>query len=114
MPADIPDKVYFRIGEVSEIVGVEPHVLRYWETEFPQIKPNRAVSSQRLYRRRDLECFLEIKRLLYEEEYTVSGARKKLSLGDKASKGIDSDREELLLTHIRNRLTEIRKLLEDR
>lgn len=77
--AQIPDdKRYFRIGEVSRIIGVEPYVLRYWETEFPQIRPQRASSRQRTYQRRDLEIVLEIKRLLYEEKLTIEGARQRL------------------------------------
>ncbi len=77
----IPEKVYFRIGETAELVGVEPHVLRFWETEFPGIKPIRATSQQRLYRRQDVVTFLEIKRLLYDEQYTIAGARKRLAEG---------------------------------
>ena len=72
------DKRYFRIGEVSRIIGVEPYVLRYWESEFPQIKPQRADTNQRTYQRRDLEIIIEIKRLLYEEKLTIEGARKRL------------------------------------
>lgn len=72
------DKRYFRIGEVSRIIGVEPYVLRYWETEFPQIRPQRASSRQRTYQRQDLELVLEIKRLLYEEKLTIEGARQRL------------------------------------
>ena len=72
------DKRYFRIGEVSRIVGVEPYVLRYWESEFPQIRPRRADSNQRTYQKKDLEVILEIKRLLYEEKMTIEGAKQKL------------------------------------
>jgi DNA-binding transcriptional MerR regulator len=72
------DKRYFRIGEVSRIIGVEPHVLRYWESEFPQVKPYRPGSNQRTYQRKDIEILLEIKRLLYEEKMTVMGAKKRL------------------------------------
>ena len=72
------DKRYFRIGEVSRIIGVEPYVLRYWESEFPQIRPPRADSNQRTYQRKDLEIILEIKRLLYDEKLTIDGARRKL------------------------------------
>lgn len=76
----IPDnKRYFRIGEVSRIIGVEPYVLRYWESEFSQIRPSRADSKQRTYQKKDLEIILEIKRLLYEEKMTIEGARKRLS-----------------------------------
>ncbi len=74
----IPDKVYFRIGEVSDLVGVDPHVLRYWETEFAIIKPFRGKSKQRLYRRQDVEHLLHIKTLLHDEGYTISGAKKLL------------------------------------
>ncbi|HUU81420.1 MAG TPA: MerR family transcriptional regulator [Acidobacteriota bacterium] len=72
------DKRYFRIGEASRIIGVEPYVLRYWESEFPQIRPRRADSNQRTYQRKDLEIVLEIKRLLYEEKVTIEGAKRRL------------------------------------
>jgi DNA-binding transcriptional MerR regulator len=73
------DKRYFRIGEASHIIGVEPYVLRYWESEFPQIRPQRADSKQRTYQRKDLELILDIKRLLYEEKMTIEGAKRRLS-----------------------------------
>lgn len=72
------DKLYFKIGEVAEIVGVAPHVLRYWETEFSAIKPQKSRTQQRVYRRRDVATLLRIKRLLYEERFTIAGARKQL------------------------------------
>ena len=72
------DKRFFRIGEVSRILGVEPYVLRYWESEFPQIRPLRADSNQRTYQRKDLETLLEVKRLLYEEKLTIEGAKQRL------------------------------------
>ncbi|WP_310599023.1 MerR family transcriptional regulator [Desulfobulbus sp.] len=74
----IPDKIYFRIGEVSHLVGVDTHVLRYWESEFSLIKPFRGPSKQRLYRRQDVYNLLRIKQLLHDEGYTISGARKHL------------------------------------
>ncbi len=77
----IPDKKYFRIGEVSKFVGVDPHVLRFWETEFKIIRPHRAKSKQRLYRKKDVENLLRIKVLLHDEGYTISGARKVLKTG---------------------------------
>jgi len=80
-PSEIPDKVYFRIGEVSSLIGVDSHVLRYWETEFKYIKPYRARSNQRLYRKQDVEILLQIRALLHEQEYTISGARKVLARG---------------------------------
>lgn len=72
------DKRFFRIGEVSRILGVEPYVLRYWESEFPQIQPLRADSNQRTYQRKDLEILIEVKRLLYEEKLTIEGAKRRL------------------------------------
>src|SRR6188768_2515555 len=74
----IPEKIYFKIGEVCEIVGVQPHVLRYWETEFPMLSPQKNQSGQRSYRKRDVEISLRIKQLLYQEMFTIAGARKKL------------------------------------
>ncbi|RME40711.1 MAG: MerR family transcriptional regulator [Deltaproteobacteria bacterium] len=76
MTVQIPDKIYFRIGEVAEIAGVKPHVLRYWETEFPTLKPVKSKKNQRLYRRKDVELVLRLKQLLHEEGYTIAGARK--------------------------------------
>ena len=74
----IPEKIYFKIGEVCELVGVQAHVLRYWETEFPMLSPQKNRSGQRSYRRRDVEISLRIKELLYNEMFTIAGARKKL------------------------------------
>jgi DNA-binding transcriptional MerR regulator len=73
--AEIPDKLYFRIGEVSRLCDVPAYVLRFWESEFPQLKPHKGGTGQRLYRRRDVEAVLHIKSLLYDEGYTISGAR---------------------------------------
>ncbi|MCS6804736.1 MAG: MerR family transcriptional regulator [Acidobacteriota bacterium] len=80
----IPDKLFFKIGEVCELADVQPHVLRYWETEFPQLAPQKNRAGQRVYRRRDVELVLYIKRLLKEEGYTIAGAKKKLSQGMRA------------------------------
>jgi DNA-binding transcriptional MerR regulator len=74
----IPDKLFFKIGEVSLLVGVQPHVLRYWEKEVSSIRPGKTASNQRRYRRKDVEVFREIRRLLYEEKFTLAGARKRL------------------------------------
>lgn len=73
---EIPNKLCFRIGDVSKLAGVKPYVLRYWETEFPSIAPKKSGTGQRLYRRRDVELILEIKHLLYEKRFTIEGARK--------------------------------------
>lgn len=72
---EIPDKLYFRIGEVSRLANVKPFVLRFWEGEFPQLAPKKSGTGHRLYRRKDVEMVLEIKRLLYEERFTIEGAR---------------------------------------
>ena len=80
---ELPNKLYFRIGEVAKIVGVKPYVLRYWETEFSVLKPGKTPSRHRLYRRRDVETLLEIKRLLYEEGFTIAGAKKRLKETEK-------------------------------
>jgi|SRR5579862_3174218 DNA-binding transcriptional MerR regulator len=74
----IPDRLYFKIGDVARLCGVEPYVLRFWETQFPQLKPNKSGTGQRLYRRREVELALEIKRLVHGEGYTISGARQAL------------------------------------
>ena len=73
---EIPNKLYFRIGDVSRLAGIKPYVLRYWETEFPAIAPKKSGTGQRLYRRKDVELILEIKHLLYEKRFTIEGARK--------------------------------------
>jgi DNA-binding transcriptional MerR regulator len=78
LATDIPDKQYFKIGEVAEIAGVEPYVLRYWETEFKSIRPEKTRSNQRLYRRRDVETVLTIKHLLYDEGFRIDGAKRRL------------------------------------
>lgn len=74
----IPNKLYFRIGEVADLLSVKPYVLRYWETEFPDVKPAKSKSGQRLYKRRDVELLVHIKGLLYHENFTINGARKRL------------------------------------
>jgi DNA-binding transcriptional MerR regulator len=76
---EVPDRLYFRIGEVSDITGVPPYVLRYWESEFPALQPKKSGGGQRLYRKRDVVMVLEIKKLLYQERYTVAGARRRLA-----------------------------------
>lgn len=74
----LPDKIYFKIGEVARLTGVKPYVLRYWETEFKAIQPVKSRSRQRLYRKRDVELILKIKELLYESRFTIEGARKRI------------------------------------
>jgi DNA-binding transcriptional MerR regulator len=77
--AVIPDKLYFRIGEVARLCGVETYVLRFWETEFPQMRPNKSGTGQRLYRKRDVEMAMRVRKLLHDEGYTIAGARQLLA-----------------------------------
>src|SRR5438270_7579310 len=83
---EIPDKLYFKIGEVSELLGVEPYVLRYWETEFPLLSPKKSGAGHRLFRRKDVELLLRIKQLLYEKRFTIQGARQTLQAESHAPK----------------------------
>jgi len=83
---EIPDKLYFKIGEVSELLAVEPYVLRYWETEFPGLAPKKSGTGHRLYRRKDVELLLRIKHLLKEKRYTIEGARQSLHSEAKSPK----------------------------
>lgn len=106
---DIPDnKRFFRIGEVSRIIGVKPYVLRYWESEFPTLKPRRADSKQRTYKKEDIETLGEIKRLLYEERLTVEGAKKRL----KSVKQTGTKDHATLLRDIKEELAQILKILQ--
>jgi DNA-binding transcriptional MerR regulator len=82
-PEEIPDKLYFRIGEVARLAGIKPYVLRFWETEFPALDPKKSGTGHRLYRRKNVQMVLEIKRLLYEKRYTIEGARKFLETRSK-------------------------------
>lgn len=79
MDSHFPEKLFFRIGDVSEITGIKPHILRYWEAEFSGLHPRKNDAGQRIYERRDVELVLEIKKLLYEQRYTISGAKKLLA-----------------------------------
>jgi DNA-binding transcriptional MerR regulator len=84
---EIPDKLYFRIGEVARLAGIKPYVLRFWETEFSALGPKKSGAGQRLYRRKDVELVLEIKRLLYDKRFTIEGARKFLGSRAKPEPG---------------------------
>ena len=79
-PSDIPDKLYFKIGEVAKLCGIPTYVLRFWESEFPQLHPTKSGTGQRLYRKRDVEMALKVRRLLYDEGYTIPGARQAFQL----------------------------------
>lgn len=87
---EVPDRLYFRIGDVSAITGVPPYVLRYWESEFPALQPRKSGGGQRLYRKRDVMFVLEIKKLLYQERYTVAGARRRLAEREERSRRIEA------------------------
>jgi len=112
----IPDKLYFKIGEVSRITGVEPYVLRYWESEFDFIQPVK-LRNQRRYRRRDIERILEIRRLLYDERFTIAGAKKRLrEIARETKPQLDLELADpgsrALVSSLRAELESIRKMLE--
>ena len=111
---ELPDKLYFKIGEVAKLVGVKPYVLRYWETEFSVVRPGKTRSRHRLYRRRDVEMLLEIRRLLYGERYTIEGAKRRLrELGRGAAVApLAADRDDLL-ARVRAELMELQRMLEE-
>jgi DNA-binding transcriptional MerR regulator len=110
-----PDKLFYKIGEVSKIVGVEPYVLRYWETEFSFLKPRKNKSGQRVYIKRDVELLLDIKKLLYQERYTIEGVRKRLGLGsvdnknkpEKKLRKTEIPQPRQAIEHVKKRLREI-------
>ena len=104
----IPNKLFFKISEVCEIVGVEPYVLRFWETEFPNFAPEKSKAGHRVYKRKDVENILRIKELLYDRGFTIAGARKQLAKS-KPVKQMDRDQ---LLTRIRKELQDILTLLK--
>jgi DNA-binding transcriptional MerR regulator len=113
MGIEIPDKTYFRIGEISKILGVEPYVVRYWETEFRTVRPIRTKSEQRLYRRKDLEALALIKKLLYQDRFTIAGAKKKLQEMNREPQDAPPTGEECRekLQSIKRELKAIRDLL---
>jgi DNA-binding transcriptional MerR regulator len=112
MEAPIPDKAYFRIGEVSHILGLEPYVIRYWESEFKSIKPERTKSDQRLYRRKDLDELILIKNLLYEEQFTILGAKRHLAkMRDRRGEGQEELRNRQRLIDIKKGLQKLRDIL---
>jgi DNA-binding transcriptional MerR regulator len=106
---DIPDKLYFKIGEVSDIADVPAYVLRFWESEFKRISPKRTSSGQRLYRRRDVELILKIKELLYNKKFTIQGAKRHLA-GNQEDQPPDAGGS--ILDEIRIELQNIKKLLD--
>jgi len=108
---ELPDKQYFKIGEVSRITGVKPHVLRYWESEFGSIRPQKSRTNQRLYRRRDVELLLQIKQLLYQEGYTIAGAVRRLRELSRAKKRKSSTEDLEVMQAARRQLEEILEIV---
>jgi DNA-binding transcriptional MerR regulator len=105
----IPGKRYFTIGEVSELCQVKPHVLRYWEQEFPQLKPVKRRGNRRYYQRHDVLMIRQIRSLLYEQGFTIGGARQQMS-GDQAKQ--DSNQTQLVIKQLRTELEEILQILK--
>ncbi|MBI3646498.1 MAG: MerR family transcriptional regulator [Acidobacteriales bacterium] len=114
----IPDKLYFRIGEVARLCRLPAYVLRFWETEFPQLKPVKSSTGQRMYRRRDVESVLHIKKLLYEDGFTIAGARVQLREEIKSERNQTAlpfpMRPSLNVAHLRHELREILHILSAR
>jgi DNA-binding transcriptional MerR regulator len=113
---EIPNKLYFRIGEVAKLAGIKPYVLRFWETEFPALGPKKSGTGHRLYRRKDVELVLEIKRLLYEKRFTIEGARKFLGAQPKASSAKNASvprQQRALFDQQAPQIEEIRRELAD-
>jgi DNA-binding transcriptional MerR regulator len=103
----IPDRLFFKISEVCQIVGVEPYVLRFWETEFPGLAPQKSKTGHRVYKRKDVENVLRVKELLYDRGFTIAGARRQLS---KTKTSRKADRDEVLM-RVRSELQDILTLL---
>src|ERR1700738_3390661 len=114
----IPDKLYFRIGEVASLCRLPAYVLRFWETEFPQLKPVKSSTGQRMYRKRDVENVLRIKQLLYDQGFTISGARQQLRSETKSDKSQSTipfpTQSAVEIRYIRQELREILNLLSTR
>jgi DNA-binding transcriptional MerR regulator len=110
--SELPDKQYFKIGEVSRILAVKPHVLRYWESEFSSIRPEKTRTNQRLYRRRDVELLLQIRQLLYEEGFTIAGAKRRLRELLRAQRDGSSDLLDVV-RRAREQVAEILALVEE-
>ena len=104
----IPNKLFFKIGEVCELAGVEPFVLRYWETEFPSLAPQKGKTGHRVYRRKDVEMVLKIKNLLYDRGFTIAGARKQLA----KNRPLEPPDRDKILAQVRDDLRDILTLLQ--
>ena len=108
-PIELPDKFYFKIGEVSKITGLPGHVLRFWETEFRRVRPRRTDAGQRSYTKKDIELILEIKHLLYDRKYTIAGARNYLNARGKSGPVLSAE----LVAELRAELKSIRDLVDE-
>lgn len=111
--SEIPDKQYFKIGEVADITEVKPHVLRYWETEFRALKPQKTKTNQRLYHRRDVELLILIKRLLYKEGFTIAGANKRIREIARDRKSDAPAELKRVINYARKQINSIMKMAED-
>ncbi len=109
---ELPDKLYFKIGEVARLVGVKPYVLRYWETEFRVLKPEKSETRHRLYRRRDVEMLLLIRRLLHDERYTIEGAKRRLRQGVEPEESAPPQDASAVMARVRVELLELCRQLE--
>src|SRR5205809_5184543 len=109
---ELPDKLYFKIGEVARLIGVKPYVLRHWESEFSVLRPGKTRSRHRLYRRKDVETLLEIRRLLYAEGYTIAGAKRRLREGARTPGTPRVRAEGATLAEVRQELTDLCRMLE--
>lgn len=109
--AEIPDKLYYKIGEVAAIARLRPSVLRFWETEFPGLQPTKSKTGQRLYSRKDLETVLELKQLLHGEKLTIAGARKRLARRQKVATGEGSEPEPTASDELRKVIADLREEL---
>jgi DNA-binding transcriptional MerR regulator len=111
MDVKIPDKLFFTISEVSQITGVKPHILRYWEKQFKLLKPGRSIGGQRSYRKKDIEIILLIRKLLYEDKFTINGAKTRLKeLKKKNEHQMEINFKEL---DIKDKINKLRKKLND-
>ena len=108
----LPDKLYFKIGEVAKLIGVKPYVVRYWETEFSVLRPGKTGARHRLYRRKDVETLLEIRHLLYAERYTIEGAKRRLRDGTRAAGEKSARTEGATLAEVRQELLDLCRMLE--
>jgi DNA-binding transcriptional MerR regulator len=115
MAAEIPDKLFFKIGEVASLLDVKTHVLRYWETEFSALQPVKSRTNQRLYRRKDVETALLIKELLYRQGFTIAGARKKISAALRSQNLPENSNEspQQIILDVRKDLLRMRNLLSN-